>query len=60
MKVIATATGFDGKKVRNAGDEFEMPDKSKASWFVPVESEKPEKKAKTESESESKTSTGLV
>ena len=37
MKVIATKTGFDGKRVRNAGDEFEMPDGSKGSWFVSAE-----------------------
>lgn len=48
MKVIATKTGFDGKRIRNPGDEFEMPDGSKASWFVPVEAKaetKPKKAA---------------
>lgn len=40
MKVIATKTGFDGKKVRVEGEEFEMPDGSKASWFVSVEKAK--------------------
>lgn len=37
MKVIATKTGFDGKRVRNVGDEFEMPEGSKGSWFVPAQ-----------------------
>lgn len=45
MKVIATATGFDGKKVRVAGEEFEMPKGTKGSWFESVE-DKPEGKPK--------------
>lgn len=36
MKVIATTIGFDGKRVRQAGDVFDMPDGSKAAWFAPV------------------------
>lgn len=36
MKVIATAMGFDGKQIRNPGDEFDMPDESKGSWFAPL------------------------
>lgn len=39
MKMIATARGFDGKRIREAGDEFEMPEGTKAStWFEPVSS----------------------
>ena len=35
MKVKAISPGFH-KGRRRAGDEFEVPDGSKASWFVPV------------------------
>ena len=55
MKVIATKTGFDGRKIRKEGEKFDMPEGSKASWFVPApEDEKPEggrKKKAVESES---------
>lgn len=40
MKVIATKTGFDGKRIRVAGEAFEMPDGSKGSWFEPAKAEK--------------------
>ena len=36
MKVVATAMGFDGQ-LRQIGDEFEVPDGTKGSWFQPVE-----------------------
>ena len=36
MKVIATKQGYFGK-LRAVGDEFEVPEGSKASWFQPVE-----------------------
>jgi hypothetical protein len=36
MKVIAKQLGYFGK-LREPGDEFEVPEGSKASWFVPVE-----------------------
>ena len=36
MKVIATKPGYFGK-LREPGDEFEVPEGSKASWFQPVE-----------------------
>ena len=35
MKVIATKQGYFGK-LRDVGDEFEVPEGSKASWFQPV------------------------
>lgn len=35
MKVIATKRGYFGK-LREPGDEFDVPDKSTASWFEPV------------------------
>lgn len=35
MKVIATKLGYFGK-IREPGDEFDVPDKAKASWFEPV------------------------
>lgn len=36
MKVIATKKGYFGK-LREPGDVFDVPDKSVASWFEPVE-----------------------
>lgn len=36
MKVIATKRGYFGK-LREPGDEFEVPDGTKGSWFQPVE-----------------------
>ncbi len=36
MKVIATKQGYFGK-LREPGDEFEVPDGTKGSWFQPVE-----------------------
>lgn len=36
MKVIATKLGYFGK-LRDVGDEFEVPDGTKGSWFQPVE-----------------------
>lgn len=35
MKVIAIKQGYFGK-LRNPGDEFEVPEGAKASWFEPV------------------------
>ena len=36
MEVIATARGHDGKRLREPGDVFEMPDGSESLWFMPV------------------------
>lgn len=36
MKVIALKQGYFGK-LRDPGEEFEVPEGSKASWFQPVE-----------------------
>jgi predicted NUDIX family NTP pyrophosphohydrolase len=36
MRVIATNVGYDNIKLREPGEEFEMPDGAKGSWFVPV------------------------
>lgn len=36
MKVIATARGFDNVAVREIGDEFDVPEGSKGSWFKAV------------------------
>ena len=48
MKVIATKLGYFGK-LREPGDEFEVPDGTKGSWFEPVkptaEGKKPNKAA---------------
>jgi hypothetical protein len=35
MKVVALKPGYLGK-LRQPGDEFDVPEGSKASWFVPV------------------------
>lgn len=47
MQVIATKEGYDGQVRRNPGEEFEMPDGSKGTWFKPVkdEADKPKGKA---------------
>ena len=37
MRVKATGIGYDNVAVRNPGEEFDMPDGSTGSWFVPVE-----------------------
>lgn len=44
MQVIATDRGFDGLKVRDIGDTFEMPEGSKAKWFEAVDKTTPEAK----------------
>lgn len=36
MKVRATKRGYDNVVLREEGDEFDMPDGAKGSWFVPV------------------------
>lgn len=42
MQVVATEKGYFGA-LREAGDSFDVPDGSRASWFKPVETsaEKP-------------------
>jgi hypothetical protein len=35
MRVIATARGYDNITTREIGDEFDMPDDAKGSWFAP-------------------------
>lgn len=35
MRVTATAVGYDGRMLRQPGDEFSMPDGAKGSWFEP-------------------------
>ncbi len=39
MKVIAIKKGYFGK-LREPGDVFDVPDKSKASWFEPANGKK--------------------
>ena len=46
MRVIATKQGFHGK-LREVGEEFEVPDDAKASWFEPKEKSAAEAKAPT-------------
>ena len=43
MKVIATKLGYLGK-LRHPGDEFEVPEGAKGSWFKPVPADEPEAK----------------
>lgn len=46
MKVIATKQGFYGK-IREIGDEFDVKEGEKASWFAPkAEAEKPKAEGK--------------
>lgn len=55
MRVIATKTGFDASStLRHPGEEFEMPEKSKGSWFEPVAKSKGKAEGKSEGKSEGK------
>ena len=36
MRVVATAVGADNLTRREPGEEFDMPDGSKGSWFEPA------------------------
>jgi hypothetical protein len=36
MRVVAIKEGYDNIKLREVGEEFEMPEGAKGSWFVPV------------------------
>lgn len=48
MQVKALETGFfNGRRVR-AGEVFDVPEGTKAKWFVPVAEVKPSKPAKAE------------
>lgn len=43
MRVIATAVGFFDN-LRQPGEEFDVPEGSKATWFKPVKADEPEGK----------------
>ena len=43
MRVIATKPGFFDY-LRQEGDEFEVPEGTKGSWFKPVSADEPEAK----------------
>jgi hypothetical protein len=43
MRVIATKVGFFDY-LRQVGEEFEVPDGTKGSWFKPVPADEPEAK----------------
>lgn len=45
MKVIATKPGYLGK-LRAVDEQFDVPDGSKATWFIPASDADPEKSAK--------------
>ena len=51
MKVIATKAGYFGK-LRQPGDEFDVPDGTKGSWFHPVNREPDDKKTKTKGQND--------
>lgn len=56
MRVIATARGYDNLKTREEGEEFDMPDGAKGSWFVPLdEPAKPVKAQKVKSDKPAQT-----
>lgn len=38
MRVRATARGYYGNQIREVGKVFDVPEGTKGSWFVPVES----------------------
>jgi hypothetical protein len=46
MRVRALSPGFYPDTLRSAGDEFEVPDGTKGSWFEPVDGEVGEVKPK--------------
>lgn len=50
MKVKALQPGFFAGTLHNAGQEFEVPAGTKASWFVAVEDFKEPAKAKAKTE----------
>lgn len=43
MRVIVTAPGFWGQ-LHQPGEEFDVPEGSKATWFKPVKADEPEGK----------------
>ncbi len=43
MRVVAIKAGYFGQ-LREAGEEFEVPDGTKGSWFQPVQAAEPERK----------------
>ena len=51
MLVIATKPGFFGK-LRAADDKFEVPDGTKASWFVAADKVKPKAQKAAEQKAE--------
>ncbi|WP_422096890.1 hypothetical protein [Variovorax sp.] len=40
VRVIATETGYDGSKLREPGEEFDMPEDATGTWFEPVDEKK--------------------
>lgn len=36
MRVVATDVGYDNLKLRQVGEEFDMPEGSVGRWFQPV------------------------
>lgn len=60
MKVIALKWGYFGR-LREPGDEFEVPDGTKGSWFQPVEQKASGKGGKKlDSHANEKPADGLV
>jgi hypothetical protein len=59
MEVIATKKGYFGK-LREPGATFDVPDKSTASWFEPVEKPKSDDKPEKADKSEKPKSDGKV
>lgn len=44
MRVVAIAVGFDGKTLRQPGDEFDLPDDAgPGDWFKKIEPKKRKK-----------------
>lgn len=54
MKVIALKDGFYAGSLRQRGEQFDVADGAKASWFAPVESQAAKADAKAKAKEESK------
>ena len=54
MKVIALKDGFYAGSLRQRGEQFDVADGAKASWFAPVESQAAKADAKAKAKDEPK------
>ncbi len=53
MRVVATSIGFDGVKLREIGEEFDLPDDvGPGDWFKPVDPPKAKRRKAAEADPE--------